>query len=153
MLSGAPATWSDVRLSLATNDVGHKLYEEAVTWGFTEGLATPVRGMDGYLGLVALGGQRGKFKPDEITFLAAISATVFQCADALYGKLQAAPLPNQFSLREQECMVLMRQGFTDREIGHVLGIASETARYHLNNARAKVGARTRVHLAAILADQ
>lgn len=153
MLSGAPATWSDVRTSLAPTDVGHTLYKEAAVFGFTEGLATPVRGIDGHLGLVALGGARGKLKSDETAFLAAISNIVFQRADELCGPVKPAPLPSQFSLREQECTGLMRQGLTDREIGHVLGIAGETARYHLDNARAKVGARSRVHLAAILSDR
>ncbi len=152
MLSGAPATWSDVRSALPSNDVGHKVYEAAATWGFTEGLATPVRGADGYLGLVALGGKRGKLKSDEIGFLSAVSSMTFQRADEICGSIKAAPLPSQFSLRELDCIRLMRQGFTDREIGHVLGITGETSRYHLDNARAKVGARSRVHLAAILSD-
>ena len=47
----------------------------------------------------------------------------------------------------------MRQGFTDREIGQVLDVAAETARYHLDNARGKVGARSRVHLAAIVSER
>jgi DNA-binding CsgD family transcriptional regulator len=153
MLSGAPATWSEVRFSLAPNDVGHEMFEDAENWGFTEGLVTPVRGMDGYLGLVGLGGKRGKLKSDEIAFMTAVSTTAFQRADALFGVLGVAPLPSQFSLREQECILLMRQGFTDREIGHILGIVAETARYHLDNARSKVGARSRAHLTAILADR
>ena len=153
MLSGAPATWSDVKSLLAPNDVGQTMYKEAATWGFTEGLATPVRSNNGYLGLVAIGGARGKLKPDETAFLAAISNVVFQRADDLCRPVEPAPLPSQFSLREQECIGLMRQGFTDREIGQILGIAGETARYHLDNARAKIGARSRVHLAAIISDR
>ena len=153
MMSGTAATWSEVKLTLAPSDPGHTMYEECALWGFTEGLATPVRGMDGYLGLVAVGGDRGKLRSDEVTLLAAISTATFRCADALCGMVKAAPLPSRFSLREQECIALMRQGFTDREIGQVLGVAAETARYHLDNARTKVGARSRVHLAAIVSER
>ncbi len=153
MVSGAPATWSEVRRTLAPSDAGHEIYKECAKWGFTEGLATPVRGMDGYLGLVVVGGNRDRLKPDDVTVLAALSTSGFHRADALCGMVKAAPLPSRFSLREQECIILLRQGFTDREIGQVLGIAAETARYHLDNARTKVGARSRVHLAAIVSER
>jgi DNA-binding CsgD family transcriptional regulator len=91
------------------------------------------------------GGRRAAFQLPERLFLQAVSTAVLLRAEDLMAE-PSAPSP-RLSLRERECVALLRQGFTDAEIGKVLGIAVTTARSHLDNARRKVGARNRVELA------
>ena len=65
LASGRPVSWSEVLKGLAPDDPGHRVYEMASEWGFTEGYVTPVRTADGWLGLVSVGGRRGPLAPEE----------------------------------------------------------------------------------------
>jgi len=58
---------------------------------------------------------------------------------------QAAPI---LTLREIELLSFLVHGHSDREIAHLNGITEATVRFHLKNARIKVGAVSRTHLAA-----
>jgi DNA-binding CsgD family transcriptional regulator len=52
--------------------------------------------------------------------------------------------------RERQIAELLLEGLTNREIGQALHISSRTVQSHLELTRAKVGARNRTHLAALL---
>ena len=55
-----------------------------------------------------------------------------------------------FSPREIDCLSLLVQGHTDREIARNLEITHATVRFHLDSARRKANARSRTHLAALV---
>ena len=59
------------------------------------------------------------------------------------------PSPMSFSPREIDCLSLLVQGLTDREIAKDLAITHATVRFHLDSARRKADARSRTHLAAL----
>lgn len=148
MVSGAPVAWSELVPSLPANDPGRVVYAEAVRWGFREGYVTPVRSQEGDLGLVSVAGPRHALAPAEKLYLQAISAAALHRAQAL-SRAGPAVGNDAFTLREREAIALLSQGFTDREIGKVLGISALTVHTHVAHARAKVGARSRAHLVAI----
>ena len=50
--------------------------------------------------------------------------------------------------RERDVVTLVASGATTSEVADELGISAETARTHVRNAMAKVGARSRAHLVA-----
>jgi DNA-binding CsgD family transcriptional regulator len=52
------------------------------------------------------------------------------------------------SPRETECLRLSARGKTDIQIGRVLGISPRTARFHVENAKKKLGVATRVQAVA-----
>jgi DNA-binding CsgD family transcriptional regulator len=54
------------------------------------------------------------------------------------------------SARELECLRWVAAGKTDGEIGAILSIAATTVKFHVDRARAKLGARTRAQAAARL---
>lgn len=146
IVSGAPMSWTEVVERLPAADPGREVYQAARAHGFQEGFATPVRTRTGALGLVSVGGgERPAFQLQERIFLQVISAATLMRAEELLEAPTAPPSP--FTLREQECIALLRQGFTDAEIGTTLGVALTTVRAHLQNARRKAGARNRVELA------
>ncbi len=148
MVSGAPVAWSELIPTLPRGDPGRIVHAEVARWGFREGYVTPVRSRDGYLGLVSVAGPRRALAAAEKLYLQAISSATLQRAQALTPDLR--PTDNDaFTLRERETIALLSQGFTDREIGKVLGISALTVHSHVYNARAKVGARSRAHLVAI----
>jgi DNA-binding CsgD family transcriptional regulator len=51
-------------------------------------------------------------------------------------------------VREHEVLGLLADGMTAEEVGHQLGISGATARTHVRNAVARLGARTRTHAVA-----
>jgi len=55
----------------------------AARFGFTEGLATPTRGVDNSLGLVTVAGERGLFSSEERAFLHAASHAIFAAAESI----------------------------------------------------------------------
>jgi DNA-binding CsgD family transcriptional regulator len=151
IVSGLPVAWSDMLSVLPGGDPGHEVAAAAADWGFTEGFVTPVRSLDGSLGLVSVGGPRPRLGEDEKVFLQSVSAAAFHRAEAISAPAPAPQGAEMFSRRERECIALLNQGFTDREIGVVLGVAESTARFHLDNARRKVGARSRSQLVVLAA--
>lgn len=72
-------------------------------------------------------------------------------AYATYSKarpLLDAPVqvrPGQLTPRETECLQLSSLGITDAQVGATMGIRGRTVRFHLANAKSKLGATTRIH--------
>ena len=59
----------------------------------------------------------------------------------------AEPVP-KLSGRERDAMSFVAEGKTDWEIATIFGIAEPTARFHVDNARRKLGATNRAHAVA-----
>jgi DNA-binding CsgD family transcriptional regulator len=147
--SGAPATWTEVISRLPRNDPAHRVYAASAAAGFTEGMVIPLRNALGDLGLVTMGGDRVRLKAEEIEYLKAISSTAFLTCEAMGGAVHDPQIVGGFTVRELDCIALLGQGFTDGEIAKALGISRTTVISHMENARRKVGARSRAHLVSI----
>lgn len=146
MVSGEAISWTELVKAYPPSDLGMQVPRAALQFDFQEGYVTPVRTRRGDLGLVSVGGgRRPAFTLAEELFLQAVSTAALLRAEALVGEPPVEQ--QQFTLRERECVALLRQGFTDAEISKVLRIKLATTRSHLENARRKVGARNRVELA------
>jgi DNA-binding CsgD family transcriptional regulator len=143
--SGAAVSWSEVMAALPAKDPGHEAYRIAASFGFREGFVTPVRTAGGDLGLVSVGGDRGALVAEERLFLQTVSTAALQRANSLM-KLPRDAGSGVLSLRERECVQLLGQGFTDRDISQVLKVSAATTRFHIDNAKRKLGARSRPHL-------
>lgn len=150
LVSGLPLKWTALVSSLPRGDPGREVYMAAKAWGFTEGLAVPLRSQTGTLGLVTTGGDRTALNADEESFVITISTAVFHKAEQL-EPLALSPRFQAFSRRQLECLALLHHGFTDKEIAQSLSITIETVRSHLETARLKVGARSRTHLVGLTA--
>ncbi len=61
----------------------------------------------------------------------------------------AAELGSPLTERELECLARAALGHTDNEIGSALNRSPTTARFHMDNAVRKLGARNRTHAVAI----
>ena len=147
MVSGLAVAWSELIPRLPASDPAHIVHRAAREQGFTEGFVTPVRGLSGALGLVAVAGPRDALSGSEKVFLQSLSVAALTRLEALSG----APPPSTklLTLRERECVALLAQGFTDPEIGQVLGVSELTVHSHIANARGKLGARTRAQLVGL----
>lgn len=111
-------------------------------------------------GRVAMLGWAGPQTLVEVEALLAAAAPALLAAGHYFSVL-AAREAGDGGLREEErtpltprewdCLRLLAQGFREAEIARQSGIAPTTVRYHLDNAAAKFGAKTRAQAAAIAA--
>ncbi len=152
IVSGAAVSWSEVLKALPAKDPGHRVVEAGRPFHFTEGYVTPVRTGAGHLGLASVAGERAEFGPDERLYLETLSRVTLRCADALVAA-PVSPMVNSLTDREMECAMLLGQGLTDRKIAAVLKLATATARFHVDNARKKMGAKSRAHLVSLLSSR
>lgn len=146
--SGSPATFSQIIRQLKAKDPGRIVVRIAGEFGCVEGICVPMRAADGAIGVVSMVGDRPQFSASEFRELVAIAAVVFRCAERINrsdARAQVAPI---LTLREIELLPFLVHGHSDREIATLNGISEATVRFHLKNARVKIGAVSRTHLAA-----
>lgn len=60
----------------------------------------------------------------------------------------SAPVEAGLSVRERDALMFVAEGKTDWEIATIMGVAESTARFHVDNARRKLGAVNRAHAVA-----
>jgi DNA-binding CsgD family transcriptional regulator len=151
--SGRALAWSDLIRILPPRDAGRRVIEAGAKFGYLDGMAIPMRGNDNSLGLITIGGTRPAIPPEEQAFLTIIGRAAFEAAERIEhggGSGKAAPIMTD---REVECLGLLVQGHSDRQIAKILGISETTVRFHLGNAREKTGAVSRTHMAALAVKQ
>jgi DNA-binding NarL/FixJ family response regulator len=77
------------------------------------------------------------------------TAAVSAGADVIpIAPLLGEPEPEPLSDREIEVLQLAADGFTNREIGHILFVSEETVKSHIRLVLAKLRARNRAHAVA-----
>lgn len=113
----------------------------------TAGLIVPVRRSGKLLGIVSYAGARCRLGPIERSMLHLLAHTALVQALTLGEGAQAPPV-SDLSPRELQCLQWASRGKTDAEIGVILGISARTARFHIENAKRKLGAATRVQAVA-----
>lgn len=112
-----------------------------------DGFTIPVR-LDAQLdGIVMFGGLSPDTSPLTRSFLHLLAHGAFRRA----RDLSAAPIKKRkgaLTVREIECLRWTAQGKTDGEIGTILSISARTARFHIENAKRKLGVSTRIQAVA-----
>ena len=148
MVSGVADSWSAIYARFPARDPGHAVLKEARRFQYFEGFVTPVRTRDGSLGLVSVGGdRRAAFSEAEQLYLERLSVATLRKAEDLLGAEEPEIPASNLTMREREYVGLLRLGLTDEEIAKVMAISHATVRGHFNQARVKLGARNRAHLA------
>lgn len=147
--SGRPMAWTDLFDLLPPRDRGRRVIKIASHHKFTEGMAIPMRSADNHLGLVSFGGDRDRLSRAEQTYLTMIGRAAFENAERIERCGEVQKVPPLLSAREIELLVLLVRGHADQQISVMLGISLPTVRFHLNNAKEKLGAVSRTHLAAL----
>ncbi|WP_439575203.1 autoinducer binding domain-containing protein [Phreatobacter sp.] len=117
--------------------------------GIEDGLAVPWHGPGGRFGVISLGFERFSFSAGEqrMLELAAMLAIVRMTEMTRTG----APSDTaSLTTRERDCLSFVADGLSDVGIGEKLGISHTTAHAHVENAKRKLGARTRAQAVARL---
>lgn len=135
-----PFAWS---AAPRTDPNDEKMWAVLRDHGFSDGLAVPCHGPDGYLGVVSLAFEDlPGLSPDDRRVIE-IAATIVH--DRLRDIVATAPPVSRglLSLRERDCLGFVATGKSDWEISVILSISQYTVHAHVEKAKTKLGARTR----------
>lgn len=117
--------------------------------GIGEALCATAYGADRRIASLHLG--FGDPRPDPEAAAAAQLAGLILVERLLdIGDVPPDPEP-RLTARERDCLAFVAEGKSDWEISVILGVAEATARFHVDNARRKLGAVTRAQAVARLA--
>jgi DNA-binding CsgD family transcriptional regulator len=112
-----------------------------------DGFTIPIRLDEQLDGIVMFGGVKPDTSPLARSFLHLLSHCAFKRAK----ELTEAPVKRRkgsLTTRELECLRWTALGKTDAEVGTILSISARTARFHIENAKRKLGVSTRIQAVA-----
>ncbi|MDZ5696744.1 LuxR family transcriptional regulator [Chelativorans sp. M5D2P16] len=149
---GCPFRWGPDRSGVERSQVQQRLFDEAAEFGICCGLTIPIVDRRGCVAAMT-------FAADELNpaFLRVtdryeqalqLMATCFHIH--IRRKLSDNRIVDGVLLtpREYECLQWAARGKSARDIGSILDITQRTATFHLDNAKAKLGVRTRAQAIA-----
>jgi LuxR family transcriptional regulator, quorum-sensing system regulator LasR len=111
----------------------------------TDGIVVPVH-VDGDLAWYSgFAGRSPDLSQRTLSVMsAAVHAGYARFKELLNDKSPRSPL----TARESECLRWVADGKTDLEVGKILTISPRTVRFHINNAKMKLGVATRIQAVA-----
>ncbi|MCA0203418.1 MAG: LuxR family transcriptional regulator [Proteobacteria bacterium] len=151
---GRPFSVSDLRAGrcgFLPDAAEREVIDYAATLGYPEGFLVPVFRANGYRGFAVLVGDA----PDPGPALRARLQFLLEHAHDRLRVLVAQHLDENALLtpREVQILSLARQGQGDADIARQAAISIRTVRFHFDNARRKLAARSRSEAIAIAVEQ
>lgn len=120
-------------------------------------LTTPIHLPRGRVAMVTWGGDRSSLETHrllaEVRMDLLVAGHMFMEAfQKMTGELTAVREEHStLTPREWECLRFTAQGCREEEVARLVGMASTTVRYHLDNVVSKLGASNRTHAVALAA--
>ncbi|MER8543731.1 LuxR family transcriptional regulator [Mesorhizobium sp. M1334] len=151
---GYPFRWGSALLGVEPSEAEQRVFDEAAQFGICCGLTIPIIDHRGHFAAMTFAADErdpaffrvAERYEDDLPYV----ATCFHMFAR--RKLSADRIVDGVPLtaREYECAQWAVRGKTAWEMGCILGITQRTAEFHLDNARRKLGVRTRSQLVALL---
>ena len=113
--------------------------------GIGDALCATSYGPDRSIASLHLGFGRRDFAPDEARAIHMAGLVLTERLMEFAAPASDAP---ELTTRERDCLAFVADGRTDWQIAVLLGISEPTVRFHLNNARRKLGAVNRAQAVA-----
>ena len=126
---------------------GRAFLKPLLAHGAEDGLIVPIGRPDELAGVIVLAGA----EPDISPLARSAIHVLAHCAFVRAVTLEKEPKRKEIgalSPREVECLSWAAAGKTDNEIGKILKISPRTARFHIENAKKKLGVSTRIQAVA-----
>ena len=150
-LNVMPVCWSDLlsgRAGFMPSADQLRVLEVGAAHGFNDGVCVPIHGPGAYLRLGSYAGAAPDTSAEVLDELHLLTLH----ADARFTALGAravGPRPDaRLTLREIEVLACVLVGMTDAAVAREIGVSARTARFHIDNARIKLGATTRAQAVA-----
>ena len=145
-----PFWFSDVIGRFKLTERQKQLYDAAFAYGWKDAFAVPIHGPSSMQGLVTMA-TRGKLALDTIdcAILEMMARAVWERCRTSDRFRMFGPDRMQLSPREIECLGWAAAGKPDAEIAILVGIKPATAHFHIEEAKRRLGVRTRVEAVAV----
>lgn len=122
-------------------------YAEAMAeFGVQDTLAVPFFGPHNSAGGMTIWLAHRTFSPEETKALRLAAGIAMDCMRSLKEPLP--PVVPKLSVRERDCLAFVAEGKSDWEISVILSLSQATVHQHIENAKRKLGVRTRPHAVA-----
>ncbi len=133
------------------DDDQRKVIELAENYGWHEVYGVPIHGPFGYSGLISIAAYAvPDLDPIDCIMIEAFCAAFHhRCREEPGFGVGLEPRP-ELTARQIECLRLVALGKSDTEIGKLTGLSSATAHYHVEQAKRRLGVRSRVEAVARL---
>lgn len=146
----SPFTWLEAKAERTLSRAEQEIWDTACEWGWTDGFSVPIHGPGGYFGLVTMAGKERPMPPALRGELHQLAFLTHERCRALTGLTPVIDQHETLTHRELECIRWVVAGKTDAEISALLGVSQTTVRTHIDQARRKLGARSRAQAVARL---
>jgi LuxR family quorum sensing-dependent transcriptional regulator len=145
-----PFLWSDIRDSPMVTTAEKKIFELADSFGWRTGFAVPIHGPASYVGLIAFAAmEKASLTAADRTALEFMAIAIHRRCHATPG-FGIAPASAPLTARQNECLRWVAVGKSDFEIATLLGLSQATVHFHIEEAKRRIGVRSRVQLVARL---
>ncbi len=150
--SNCPVRFSDIHTLKNLSKKAAKAVEIRMAYGMQDGIIFPLKGRLNCFAMAGIHGDISKCSSSDLMVLEMLCIALYRRATTLY------PLPEleypaqgvRLTKRERQCLIWVARGKTSLDIAQILMITERTVQYHIENARTKLGAESRLQ-AVILA--
>jgi DNA-binding CsgD family transcriptional regulator len=149
-LSSMPFTWQELMRDRPQTPKQVEFHNWVRGLGVADGFAVPIHLPGGDVGLCVSVATHVVEDSEERLALHMASLYVHDRCQALGRPDLATSLKAQLSPRELECLKWVLDGKSDTDIGAILGISRNTAHFHIERVKKKLGVRTRTQAAAMI---
>lgn len=115
--------------------------------GVDDGFAVPCMDLMGRAGVLSIALARFEFDAQELRTIQFAAIAAYERMRALQPRALPAPL-TKLTARERDCLAFVADGKSDAEIATVLRVSTGTVHFHVENAKRKLGAKTRAQAIA-----
>lgn len=148
--SDLPRTFEVAKFGMTAADA--RLAALMREWGWQHGLAAPCYGYGGALGLTVLVSRENKPLATRVReTLAFLTPRQGQLNAWAREVLERTSRTEALSPREVECLMLVGEGRTSKDIAAILSIKKRTVEFHIQNGMQKLGVVSRSQAASRLA--
>jgi LuxR family quorum sensing-dependent transcriptional regulator len=151
--STEPAFWSDLVSTRCLSADEQRVFQEAGTFGLSDGFMTPLHNLDGSISAVLLMGDKLEITNPDMRAASHILSIYYgsigrRLQRSSGGGKSAAEKKVSLSGRQVECLKWVRAGKSSSDIGDILNLSHRTVDEHIATACARLGVRTRVQAVA-----
>lgn len=147
-----PLVWNDVWSGRAGVPIGEgqlAVKDNAEDYGYFGGLYIPIQGPNGYQAVASFIGPEDPPTARHRGLLHMLGLYAHHRLLELHNAKGSTAEPDiSLTPREQDALCYVIAGETDEGIARRMGVAERTVRFHLNNVRQKLSARTRAQAVA-----
>lgn len=145
----APYLWTEI-IATKLTETQKALCDAGRAYGWREVFAVPIHGPGSLQGLVTMATRRDlALGRRERAVLEMMARALWERCRTLEAFGTFAPSRVQLSPREIECLQWAAAGKSDSDIATLVGIKPATAHFHIEQAKKRLGVKTRVEAVAV----